>query len=1171
MSDKLGQNINQNDIYKIIDLYFSKKSCEPSILYNHLHFSYDALIMHIIPSLVKRNKLITQKLEDKIIIYYLKISNINVRLPCDEWEGNYIIPDIARKRKLTYSITLFGDFILEKEIINTENLEKISEDILLMKQSIVCKIPCMVKSKFCTLNKLVDKQSTECAFDDGGYFILSGSEKVIMSVECPVYNKILYNKKDEKYEIFIYCQQNDISKIISFHIYLDSKTQQLFVYSRTLFKEPIPIMIFLKSLEYFNNDEELLNALNVKKDNRIKNIITLNFISLYDNEEINIIDFVYKNIPHLKSDDLTNNISLEEKKKKIRLQLNETLLNCRDIHDKVYYITYMTKLLLINFFNNETIFSNKDEYTNKRFDLPGYLIAQLFKQQFTLVLRSMGFKFQLNGYNYNKLILDYKYSSIDNYILTALKTGTWGTFTKNRKGISRLLERLSYVKCFSSLRDIIVTSNDDGAKKNIAMRSVEPSQTGFVCIVSTPEGEKVGINKSLSMICTITNYDPVSPTIIELFLEKEKKNFNLVQPIEYENKYHEYYILLFLNGTLLYFIHPNKAVKLYENLKKLKLYQKIHKHTSIIFDNIRREIHINTQKGRLVRPVLRVNKENMDLILTKEVDLDKKNIHEFMLCYPETIEYIDVMEQQFSLIADKLSTLQQEKEKIKKLQELQKNKNKKISKNLKKNIYEFTFVQYDYVEFHPSLLVSIGSATIPFLSQNQSPRNTYHTVHTKQSIAIYNTNYKHRFENSNILHNPQLPLVIPRNISYFNLDKIPNGQNIILAIMSYSGFNQEDSIIMNKSSIESGMFHCVSYKDFESAISKNHFSAIDDIFLKPEQDMFDIKNRNNYNTVENDGLPLLETKISKYDCIIGKVAPITISSDMSKNKYKDKSVIYKDSYECKVDNLQSIVNSDGYHMINVKLRHHRIPIIGDKYTSRHGQKSTCGIIIDKSELPVTREGVTPDIIINPHAIPSRMTIGQIMEMITGKYGAITGTFIDGTPFEQIDMEKIKKVLRKNNYGEDGMETMYCGITGEKYESPIFIAPCYYIKLKQLVADKIHARSIGPINNVTRQPPQGKSRNGGTRIGEMEKDCFVAHGISTFLRERMVDCSDKYQVHVCNKCGLFASKVKNHDNQFWCKACNSYNDIYEIKIPYALKLVMQELRSINIGMNLNLKK
>ena len=1172
----MSRQVNQKDVDSLIDLYFSKTSCTPSILYNHLHFSFDTLITHIIPDIVNSNYLSVQKLKENEVdytkFYHLKIENINVRLPCDEYENNYITPDIARKRRLSYTITLFADFYLQIKTVNQNTLEEETEKILLSEQIILSKIPCCVKSKFCCYSKFPDKINSECHFDEGGYYILNGNEKVVMTVESPVYNKLLFSDRDDNYEVFLYSQKTDISKIVSFHIYLNSKTLELTFFSRTLCKQPINLIAFLKCLDYFQNDKHIFDMIlsenENEKDEDVIHILQNNFILLKKKTKTNennshLIDEIYQNLNIYFSSSSSTDTSLDTdtKKKKMKQQMKETLLNCSSNEEKILFIIRMIRHLFKNMKSNKEVFVNKDEYTNKRFETAGFLIAQLFKQQFQINIRNMGYKFQSNNYDHKKLISDYKHSSIDNYINTALKTGTWGVYTRNRKGVSRLLDRLSYLKTFSSLRDIIVTSNDDGAKKNIAMRSVEASQSGFVCVVQTPEGKNVGMTKSLVLAATVTNYDPLSDQIIVKFIHAKKNEMNIIDYMEYNYKYHSEYISIYMNGSCIGYINPNSGMDLYLELKKKKLLQEIHKYTSIVFDSTYREININTQKGRLVRPVLRVNKETFELYFEANMVQDSPNIFDFMLKNPYVIEYIDVMEQQYSLIAEKISRFYEEKEKFLSLQPILNSS----------NFYENTFYLYDYVEFHPSLLLGMGATTIPYLSMNQSPRNTYHAVHSKQSIGIYNTNYRHRMDTSgNILHNPQLPIVIPNNLKYLKLDKIPYGQNIILAIMCFSGYNQEDSVIMNKSSIEHGLFECVSFKDYESVITKNHFSAIDDINTKPRQDMFQMPNKNNYETLQSYGLPLLETVISKNDAIIGKVAPLYVYSDRSKNTYKDKSVIYKDNYTCRVDNIENTVNADGYQMNRVKLRHLRIPIIGDKYTSRHGQKSTCGIIIDKAEMPVSKEGIVPDIIINPHAIPSRMTIGQILEMLTGKVGALEGEFIDGTPFEEIDMKSIREKLKKHNYREDGYETLYCGITGKPYKSAIYMGPCYYIKLKQLVLDKLHARSMGPLNNITRQPPQGKSKNGGSRMGEMEKDCLLSHGSASFLKERFVKCSDQYVVHICSECGLFASKVKNHDQQFWCQKCNSYNNIYSVTIPYALKLVVQELRSINIGMSFNLK-
>ena len=549
-------------------------------------------------------------------------------------------------------------------------------------------------------------------------------------------------------------------------------------------------------------------------------------------------------------------------------------------------------------------------------------------------------------------------------------------------------------------------------------------------------------------------------------------------------------------------------------------------------------------------------KDNLTLYFEKSI-LTEPSFDELMVKHPHVIEFVDVHECIFSVISESYGNLVHNENIMK----------KKKSQNVM-NKYDGSYNQYQYCEFHPSMILGLCASTIPFCNYNQAPRNSYHIVQIKQAMCIHSTTHKKRIDITNLLHDPQIPLVKPMMNKHINLDELPYGKNIILAIMPFSGYNQEDSMILNKSSVDRGLFGSVTYKGYFSEIQKNQSSSIDDIFMKPDKNLTsNMKNEINYEKLQDNGVAEKETLLNTNDVIIGKVSPNIINTDNKSSKiYVDKSTVYKNTIPCRVEKNVHEINGDGYEIAKVKTRSTRKPIVGDKFTSRSGQKATCGILLDAQDMPFTKDGLVPDIIINSNAIPSRMTIGQLYEILISKVAAKEASFYDGTSFENIDIESILEKLKKFGYNDHGTEDMYSGITGEKYKSQIFVGPCYYIRLKQQVSDKIHARSIGSTQIMTRQPPEGRTKNGGLRFGEMERDACIAHGASIFLNERMMDCSDKYNVKVCDLCGFFASKMKKSD-RYWCKSCNNVLKISSVNIPYCFKLMIQELQSINIGLRL----
>ena len=374
--------------------------------------------------------------------------------------------------------------------------------------------------------------------------------------------------------------------------------------------------------------------------------------------------------------------------------------------------------------------------------------------------------------------------------------------------------------------------------------------------------------------------------------------------------------------------------------------------------------------------------------------------------------------------------------------------------------------------------------------------------------------------------------------------------------------NQEDSIIFNQSAIDRGIFKAETLKKYHSEIMKNPSTSQDDIFTKPDRNKVTGMKQANYDKLNDKGYAPEETIIDNEDIIIGKVSPIQPTGNNNK-VYKDSSELFKTNVKGVVDRVHTgIYNSEGYEMYNVRVRMERTPIPGDKFTNRSGQKGTVGMVYPQKDMPFTESGMVPDLILNPHGYPSRMSLGQFIEAMASKEAAESGHFVDGTPFNDYDVKQLPESLKKLGFSPHGTETMYCGLTGRKMDVEIFIGPVYTIRLKHMVLDKVHGRARGPKQALTRQPLEGRSRDGGLKIGEMERDAMIAHGMSQFLKERLMETSDIYKVHVCDECGMFAAKVIDKD-YYKCKGCMNSTRISAVVIPYACKLLFQELTSVNI--------
>ena len=664
------------------------------------------------------------------------------------------------------------------------------------------------------------------------------------------------------------------------------------------------------------------------------------------------------------------------------------------------------------------------------------------------------------------------------------------------------------------------------------------------CPAETPEGQSIGVVKNISYMAHITI--PTNSSSLYEYVQPFIKKVEDTASDVMNNK-----VKVFVNGAWLGITET--PIELFNDIKEKKYRGIINIYTSIVFDFKLLEIRICNDGGRLSRPLLKVKdnrakitQEIIQKLVSKEISwndlLTNCRIDE------SVIEYIDPEEQNFSMIAMKA-----------------------------KDVYlheKGTKLKYTHCEIHPSTIFGILASCIPFPEHNQSPRNTYQCAMSKQAIGVYATNYDQRMDKTSyVLTYPSRPLLDTRIMNFIQLNKIPSGCQIHVAIMTHTGYNQEDSVLINKGSIDRGMFTSTIYhteKDEDKNIVRDEI-----IRCKPDKTKTKGIKFGNYEKLNTQGFIPENMLVENRDVIIAKIIPIKENrNDPTKTiKYEDQSKTFRTNEETYIDKNYTGRNGDGYNFAKVRTRTFRKPMYGDKFASRAAQKGTCGNIIPECDMPFTKDGLRPDIILNPHAIPSRMTIAQLKETLLGKVLLELGLFGDSTSFGNLDVKTITEKLQELGYESYGNEIMYNGLTGEQLETSIFIGPVFYQRLKHMVNDKQHSRSIGPMVNLTRQPAEGRSRDGGFRIGEMERDVLIAHGMTKFCRERLFDVSDKYSVYVCKKCGMIATyndglnKNRLYSNGNFtihlCKTCNNTSDFARVEIPYAYKLLSQELQTINV--------
>jgi DNA-directed RNA polymerase II subunit RPB2 len=1133
---------------EIIKSYFRQNN----IIIRHQIDSFNNFIDEIIPNIFAQFfpiKMAYNSENSVIRNIDLHITDYHIGKPisienngCEE----IMTPHIARVKNSTYMSPI---------VVNFRSITTIQEDGQLVilpdkhiKNIIIGKVPIMIKSKYCSIhkNKINDG---ECKYDHGGYFIINGNEKVIISQE-KVANNIIQvfknSKNTTKYSHM--CEIRSLNENI-FGIPKVSTikiTNKADIYDNCIrillphMKTEIPIFILFRALGCETDRDivhYILNNDGSDIDNTILKILKPSIEEAMDvRTENEAIIYISKHMNH-------NNYYIQNEEKKInyinKCILKEYLNHVGDNPIKKLYLTgnMLQKLILCKL--SIIPCDDRDSHINKRIETPGYLLGNLTYQCFHKLTKEIknyitkevnSGLWNLNK-NYNEIINEInihkiiKFSYLENILKGAMATGNWGMKANaSRQGVSQVLNRLTYPSTISHLRRVQTPTDNTG--KLIPPRKLHNTVWGYICPTETPEGQAVGVVKNLAMNCEITEARTSEP--IRGYIKPYILYFDEIDIKTYDKGN----IKVFINGDWIGFTHdPINLIKMIKLNRKNGL---IHIHSSIYWNTQMNIIIIHTDNGRPIRPLLIVedgkllyNKTILDNLEDRNYnweDLTTTIVHKDRLC----IEYIDPYETDGSLISTWL-----------------------------KDVNE----KHTHCEIHPSLILGALAMCIPFPHHNQSPRNTYQSAMGKQAVGVHCTNYNQRYDTfSHVLAYPQKPLIDTKMMKFLNADKLPTGINVIVAIMTYTGYNQEDSIIFNKASIDRGLFSSTFYRTYKDEEKKNQLSGEEEKFCKPQKEKLLYPKPCDYSKLDSNGLIPRNTHVDENDILIGKVIPLPENSDYY---YKDNSVTIRRNEFGFVDDNYLTTNSEGYKICKTRIRQFRFPKIGDKFSSRHGQKGTVGMVYKAEDMPFTSSGMIPDIIINPHAIPSRMTIAQLVECILGKVCCETGNVGNGTAFDKVSVKGISKMLEQVGHEKHGNEILYNGFGGEQIKTQIFMGPTYYQRLKHMSGDKIHSRSSGPIVTMTRQPAEGRSSHGGLRFGEMERDCMIAHGSSSFLKERTMDVSDKYHVFICSDCNLPA--IANPKASIYeCKNCNNYSRFKKVNIPYACKLLMQELQCMNIA-------
>ena len=1169
----------ENKTWDIIDTYFKQNG----ILVSHHLESFDYFMSRQLPAIIKEKDFNPVRIYNKDTFneetheygeyYEIRFGKTYISKPVlFENPNKPMYPNDARLRKLTYASGLYID-------IHHQTIKNINGTIETIVHPIFEKFPCgkipiMVGSKFCVLNDLNTLSRTEMGeglYEDGGYFIVKGSEKVIVSQEKKCENKIFSFKQKGAQSKYLEVAEisstdpNNQYNISQVRTMMKAREESSGGYAlRVRFKrikQDIPLCILFRALNIIP-DKEIVEYIVYDTDNEYNNkIIDLLKASIDESKPIKsqklALEYISKFVSGIQN--------IKYKTNKCRLKYTYDIIITELFPHvgespikKAYFLGYMiNKMLKCHL--GLIDYDDRDSLLNKRIETSGDLMAQLFRGYFSKFVKDLKMacdKDMMTGRfaelptNLNK---KFKPNDIEGGLKYALGTGNWGlkNQSKLRKGIAQVLQRLTYLGTLSNLRRIISPIDKNG--KHTEPRMLHSSQWGMMCPSETPEGAGIGLVKNMSLVSKITV--PHNPDVVKACLDENGViELDAVMPIDIPKG-----VKVFVNGDWYGMTYePNNLVT------KLKQYRRnglINIYTSIAWHIYKNELHIWTDGGRIYRPLYIV--ENNQLIINNkyvnEAVENKYNWNQILIKNIKQFENVNSINKEIdTAIIEYIDSEETDTIMIAMTQD-----NLFINKEENDAFYKYT-----HCEMHPSLIFGVLATNIPFANHNQGVRNLFQGAMGKQSIGIYTTAYKRRMDTlAHVLHYPQRPLVHTQTSKYVNTTEIPSGQVPIVAIACYTGYNQEDSLIFNQSSVDRGLFNSSFYRTYMDEEKKNSSTLEDERFCKPEKYYNNgaIKTEKmsfgSYDKLDDNGFVKVGAHVKGNDIIIGKTTPLKNSIE-GEPKYRDASTSLRNNESGIVDWVYVDRNGDGYRFAKVRVKSDRSPMIGDKFASSHGQKGTIGITYPQEDMPYTSDGVVPDLIVNPNAIPSRMTIGQLIECAFGKVGLLSGCELDATPFKKTNVENIGEVLEKLGFKANGTEVMYNGKTGEQIKANIFIGPTFYYRLKHLVSDKIHSRAQGPYASLTRQSTEGRSRDGGLRFGEMERDCMICHGTVQFLKERMFDCSDKFYVWIDKETGMI-SPVNPEKGLYKSLFSGNTTNFCKVQIPYASKLMIQELMSMHI--------
>ncbi|KAL1702856.1 hypothetical protein EV121DRAFT_261627 [Schizophyllum commune] len=1081
--------------------------------------SFNHFVDADIKNIVKANNKITSDVDPR---FWIKFMDIEVGFPDrnepEAHDKKNITPHECRLRDITYSapITVTFQYTRGRSIVQ--------------RRQTIGRLPIMLRSNKCVLTGRTEAQlarMTECPLDPGGYFVVKGTEKVILVQEQLSKNRIIVETDPVKGIVQASCTSSTHGGVKS-KAYVATKKGRIYLRHNSI-HEDVPIVIALKALGIQSDKEILLLTAGNTEAYKIAfsaNLEDAAKMGVFTQQQA--LEWLGARVRVNRRPMGPRRPAYEEALEALAtLLLAHVRMEGLDFRPKAIFVATMTRRVLMAM-HDEKMVDDRDYVGNKRLELAGQLLALLFEDLFKTycsnlkaaidkVLKKPSRTTEFDAYN----TMMFQGDHITAGFVRAISTGNWSLkrFRMERAGVTHVLSRLSFISALGMMTRI--SSQFEKTRKVSGPRALQPSQWGMLCPSDTPEGEACGLVKNLALMTHITT-DVDEEPIIRLAYLLGVEDIALASGSEI---YGTHAFIVSVNGNIIGLTkYPARFVT---NFRKMRRARRISEFVSIYINHHHRTVQIATDGGRICRPMIIVEK-GRSRVHSEHIALLKKGAATFDdFLRKGLVEYLDVNEENDAYIA----------------------------------LYEADIVPTTtHLEIEPFTLLGAVAGLIPYPHHNQSPRNTYQCAMGKQAIGAIGFNQLNRIDTLLYLSvYPQQPMVKTKTIELIGYDKLPAGQNATVAVMSYSGYDIEDALILNKASLDRGYGRCQVLRKNATLVRKYPNGTYDRLADAPVDENGNIAKK--YDIIQADGLAGVGERVDPGDVYVNKQSPTnatdnTFNGQAAAVPYKNTPLTYKSPVAGNIDKVLISDTENDQLLVKVLIRQTRRPELGDKFSSRHGQKGVCGLIVNQEDMPFNDQGINPDTIMNPHGFPSRMTVGKMIELLAGKAGVLTGKLQYGTAFGGSKVEDMSRILIENGFSYAGKDMLTSGITGEPMEAYVYFGPIYYQKLKHMVMDKMHARARGPRATLTRQPTEGRSREGGLRLGEMERDCLIGYGATQLLLERLMISSDKFEVDACQECGLMGYNG-------WCTYCKSSKKMAQLTIPYAAKLLFQELMAMNV--------